>query len=264
MPLASQVRPTLPVYATGTVAGNAGQAVVTGTNTNWIATDPSGLPTLSVTGGDLFVAAPFFSPVRSVDSATQITLEVPLSATLNAGTAYRIVKVTPNVTGAVLQALLTMQQIGSDATPDLSRTIDGGAGRMKLRVGPAGTLQIAVGPSGASDAALITALDITQAGLVGFPAGNSYLTADFKLAMEANTPGWVGQLYACQAVMGMGQGDSGFINFNRPFARPGGRFEALVSAWMQTPVAQGGLAYTASQAAAAIVTLRAAAAQIAA
>ena len=30
MPLTSQVRPTLPVYATGTVAGNAGQALVHG------------------------------------------------------------------------------------------------------------------------------------------------------------------------------------------------------------------------------------------
>lgn len=233
------VRTPLPAYTVGTIAGNAGSPTITGTGTNWmVAADTLGNMVNVVMGGDMLVVGSQVAPIRSVDSATQVTLEVPLTTTVNPGTAYRIIKYQPNQTGSVVAALLALQAMGSDATPEASLAVDSGAGRMKLRTGPAGDLQIAVGPTGTADAALALAIDISPAGAVSFPAGFGFVdTYRYFKAINADAAtSAAGGVDAMLAFLDAGGGTLG-SNAKRAttafIATAGGDFETLVlSPWL--------------------------------
>lgn len=74
---------TAATYSTGTVAGTAASAVVTGTSTAWTSA-------LTVGRHMRIGSNTFFHRISSFQSATQVTLESALPATVAAGAAYTI------------------------------------------------------------------------------------------------------------------------------------------------------------------------------
>lgn len=154
-----------PPYTTGSVSGAAGGTVLTGVNTTWTVTDANGNTVGQVYPGDLVIipGLAFPNPIQSVDSATQITLEIPIPIAVSSST-YRIRRYAPQPQGAVLGALQTVLAQGSDDKPDVSRTFDSGTGRLKIRQRAAGGMQFAVGPTGTADAQLVAALGIAPNG----------------------------------------------------------------------------------------------------
>ncbi len=169
--MATTTNQSPPPYTTGTVAGVVGQALVTGAGTAWMVTDANGNTVAAVFPGDLLIVPTGSYPIKSVDSATQITLELPLVAMIPMGTPCRIKRYIPSPSASVLGSLQQVLGIGTDVAPDLSRTIDSGAGRAKFRINSAGQAEIAVGPTGTADSALVPALQISQSGAFSFPAG---------------------------------------------------------------------------------------------
>lgn len=76
-------------YQTGTVAVTSGSAVITGTGTVW---NGQKVGATVVNVGDLFtIDDSRFYFIKSVDSATQITLDKPYSGSTASGQSYRIV-----------------------------------------------------------------------------------------------------------------------------------------------------------------------------
>ena len=176
--MTTAVRTPLPVYTTGTVAGSVGSPVITGTGTAWIASDAGGNQVNVVSGGDLLVLSDRAIPIKSVDSATQVTLECALPSAIAPGSIYRIIRYQANLVGGVTAALAAVLAMGTDASPEASLAVDNGAGRLKLRTATSGHLQVAVGPANTADAALATAFDITPGGAV---------QASISLAGPSNT-----------------------------------------------------------------------------
>ncbi len=94
-------------YRTGTISGNSGSNVVTGSNTNFIDT------AAGVNAGDALIVGGVFYEVASVSSATQLVLATNISASFS-GTAYQIITSTSmsnqslaKKTAAALDRILT-------------------------------------------------------------------------------------------------------------------------------------------------------------
>lgn len=145
-------------YTAGTVTLTNGSAVVTGSSTNWIA---GGLGTVSK--GHLFCYGAFTAAIKSVDSATQITLYAPFSGTTVAGASYEVLRYsrveTPEVVG-YLQQLLTK---GQAANPFSRLDMDSGAVRASFRDDGAGNLGWYVGTTGAADGSQVKAATVNKA-----------------------------------------------------------------------------------------------------
>lgn len=159
----------LPVYTTGTISGTSGTATVSGSGTLWTTTDSSGNQVNNVVAGDWLVlpGGQGAIPIKSVNSATSITLEYNLPATISAGTSYRIIKYAPVVAGTLAALLTRIEAMGSSSSPDTSRYIDDGAARMVFRI-VSGVPTISVGAASAADGSLVNSISIDKtSGYVG-------------------------------------------------------------------------------------------------
>lgn len=186
--MATLVNRNLLDYTTGTISGTSGTAVVTGVGTAWTSTDANGNTVANVYPNDRLVVGTQEIPIKSVDSATQVTLHYNLASTVTAGTSYRILRYTPAPTGTVLAAIQQLQLTYTDATPGASIAVDNGSARVKLRISGAGHPQLAVGAAGAADGALLTALDVDPAtGNVLFPANIDLTEAESTIASASTT-----------------------------------------------------------------------------
>lgn len=164
------VRRGLQVYTTGTITNSSGSAVVTGSGTSWITTDADGLQYNNVVAGDIFKPGPLDEaiPIKSVDSATQLTLEWAPSSAVTAGSAYRVLKYIPNPTGAVLKAMETVETLFTDDNPAEYFTVDDGASRFRVFVS-SGVPTIGIGDTGTAEGSLIKAIQFAEAtGYAGF------------------------------------------------------------------------------------------------
>ena len=155
---------SLPSYSTGTIAVANGSRTVTGVGTLWLTSgeSPIGVGDWLMVGNGIAVM------IDSVDSAGQITLLWPWpNATAGAGTAYRIRRYTPTLTGTMLGAIQALETRGSDAAAVPSWTMDGGSIRWKWRQSAGGAAALATGGTGAADGAMTDRLLIDLAGNVG-------------------------------------------------------------------------------------------------
>jgi hypothetical protein len=163
-------------WTAGTASVNNGLRTVTFSGAGLVSTDAAtGAPLQAVQVGDWFVLpAVGAAMIESVDSDSQVTLTAPWPFANQSAVAYKIRRYAPPATGAVAKAVQDLLNQGTDASPDLSRTIDDSVARLKLRES-GGALQLAVGASGAADGALLAALSLDPAtGIASFPQGLLY------------------------------------------------------------------------------------------
>jgi hypothetical protein len=161
---------SLPSYTAGTIAVANGSRTVTGVGTLWLAGDES-----PVAANDfLIVGAGIAVMIDSIDSANQLTLVWPWpNATAAAGTAYRISRYVPSLTGTMLAAIQAVEARGSDTSAVPSWTVDGGSIRWKWRQSAGGLAALATGATNAPDGALTDRLLVDIAGNVGIGAAPS-------------------------------------------------------------------------------------------
>jgi hypothetical protein len=106
----------LPAYAVGLIEASAASDIVTGDGTLWIETDSNGQQVNAVHGGDLLVVPSegLMVPIKSVDSATQLTLEWDLADAIAPDTAYRIIRLSQSPVGIALRALQVLEDRGAE------------------------------------------------------------------------------------------------------------------------------------------------------
>jgi len=158
---------SLPSYSTGTIAVANGSRTVTGTGTLWLTSGES-----PVAAGDfLIVGAGIAVMIDSIDTTDQMTLVWPWpNTTATAGTAYRIRRYVPSLTGTMLAATQAVEARGSDTSAVPSWTMDGGSIRFKWRQSAGGLAALATGATGAADGALTDRVLVDVAGNVGIGA----------------------------------------------------------------------------------------------
>jgi hypothetical protein len=161
-----------PNYTAGTASVSSGSRTVTFTNANLVQTDATtGIQSSVCTVGDRFsIVGVAAAIIESIDSASQITLDVPWSGASQTNAAYKIYRYSTPAQGVVLAAANQAVTQGQDSNPDLSRAIDDGTARLKLRL-KGGAASLAVGPTGTADASLVEGVDISTSGVVSFPNG---------------------------------------------------------------------------------------------
>jgi hypothetical protein len=192
MPIPNLGRGGLPAYSpsgsTASVANGARTvSFVDGVGSGGAVALQTSDPTTGVTSyvcgfGDFFcVDGVGVAMIASVTDAHDLVLVKPwsdaaqtnvaaASGVIGAGGWY-IVRNSVPATGPIAKAIADLQAIGTDTTPDLSRTIDDGTARLKARLS-GGQAQIAVGAAGAADSALLPAIQADPAtGIVRFPRG---------------------------------------------------------------------------------------------
>lgn len=158
----------LPVYSVGTASvANGNQTVSFAGGAALTSTDPTTGATLAVCGAGDFLVVPGsgggLGVIQSVTDATHVTLDVPWPGSTNAAATYKIYRQSVPFTGSAAKLAQDLLNQGSDTTPDLSRTIDNGVARVKLRIGSDGKAKISVGTTGAADASLIDGISIDPA-----------------------------------------------------------------------------------------------------
>ena len=170
-------------YSAGTIQGTAGQPIIIGTGTAWATTDATGTVSNQVAAYDDLVLPgqrPFM--ILSVDGVGQLILSENLPFGIPAGSAYKIIRRTPVVSSAVLGVFQQLLTLGSDANPDLARTIDNGVSRLKIDFDGSGKIRFRVGATGADGSAqnpyfLALLIDpatgnVTATGLTGSGTGS--------------------------------------------------------------------------------------------
>lgn len=161
-------------WTTGTATATNGSATVSFTGANLIAADPSDASVnIYVAGeGDMFIVDGIGAvPIKSVDSASQVTLDYPWPYATQTNHAYRIRRYNEVKTGEVAKHIQAAQTIGQDSNPFVTVAADDGVARVKLRES-GGAVQIAVGAAGAADASLKAGLSVDpSSGVVSFPKG---------------------------------------------------------------------------------------------
>ncbi|WP_131193731.1 hypothetical protein [Lichenihabitans psoromatis] len=195
-----QLQRSLPTYTAGTITGTIGDTVVYGTGTTWSSTDASGAVTYSVGAyDDLLVSPNRPIKIKSVDSASQLTLVEPLPFGFNPGTAYSIIQNTPSASAAVMGLMQQIAGQGSDKTPDAYRTFDNGVSRLQIGFGSDGTINFLVRPTAGTDADYKTSLvfnpatgAVSAAGLVGGGGGGSFNTVRATVGRPSNGIGTTG------------------------------------------------------------------------
>lgn len=166
-------RASLPDWTTGTATVAANATAVTLTGGGLLTVDAvTGANLYGAGRGDLFVVPGVGAKfIQSVNSATSITLVEPWTYGAQTAVTYAIIRYSLPATGNVAKAVSDLYSQGADINPDVSRTIDDGTGRMKLKLANSDTL-LAVGTTGVIDASLKPALGIdTATGQVSFPGG---------------------------------------------------------------------------------------------
>ena len=163
----------LPDWTVGTATVANGSANVSFAGASLVSTDPATNAQVYVVGrGDIFVVQGVGARViSSVTDANNIVLVEPWTYASQAGVAYAIIRMSFPATGSVAKAVQDLLNIGTDTAPDLSRTIDDGAARLKARV-HAGVPSLSVGPAGTADASLLDGIQFDPAaGYAKFPNG---------------------------------------------------------------------------------------------
>jgi len=160
---------------TGTVSVTSGGTVVTFSGTSLTGVDQRNGETIYFAGaGDFIKIGTGFQPVMvdSVDvSGTTLTLAAPWPNATQTNVSYYLRRYSAVPTGDFARLWNYNASLGSDTTPDTSRTVDNGSARGKLRV-QSGKFEVAIGPSGTADASLKAALQMDPAtGAVSFPFG---------------------------------------------------------------------------------------------
>jgi len=183
----------LPDWNAGTVSLSNNSKIVVGTGTAWTYTDELGNTAQAVSPGDmLIVSGVLIGFIVAVNGPTNLTIaalstDATWKGATISGAAYQIIRLTPAPTGAALQALNDVLAKGSDTKPLTSLTLDGGGARLKLKQVGAG-FSLAAGASGAADAALINALTISTAGVVGGISKSAVGLANVDNTSDANKP----------------------------------------------------------------------------
>jgi hypothetical protein len=172
----------LPDWTQGAATIANGSRDVTVTGTALLSTNPLTLVAEYVAGrGDLFVVDGVDAiPIVEVTDATHLKLAKPWTAPTQTNVAYAIIRMSIPAQGSVAKAIQDLMNMGTDANPDLSRTVDNSTARLKLRIS-AGVPSIAVGAASAADGALLDAVQINKTSGV----------VDHKYGMSA--PGYSGK-----------------------------------------------------------------------
>lgn len=178
---------------TGTVSVTSGGTVVTFSGTSLTGVDQRNGETIYFAGaGDFIKIGTGFQPVMvdSVDvSGTTLTLAAPWPNATQTNVSYYLRRYSAVPTGDFARLWNYNASLGSDTTPDTSRTVDNGSARGKLRV-QSGKFEVAIGPSGTADASLKAALQMDPAtGVVNFPFGTG-LGAKPSLRNKLRNPGF--------------------------------------------------------------------------
>jgi hypothetical protein len=174
----------LPVYSTGIAQVTIGSPIVTFVNGTSLQTiDPTSGVTVNICGnGDIFVLTGVaFGIIKSVDSATQLTLWVPWTLPRDVFTpaaaglpqgSFAIIRQSVPLIGSAAALAQTIQSMGQDSNPVPSWTIDNGVSRIKSRLAGDGTPEVAIGTSGTADSSLIPGLQFDKTlGYAKFPSG---------------------------------------------------------------------------------------------
>jgi hypothetical protein len=196
----------LPVYAPTSATltiGNASTAAAF-TGTAFVTTDPTtNALSYAVGVGDVLVVSGVGRmEVESVTDATHLVLAAPWPAatqtaiSVSGSPGWYIIRNSVPAYGYTAKAIQDVLAIGSDGSPDMSRTVDDGTARAKVRM-TGSQVQLAVGPTGTADGALKVALQIDPAtGIVSWPNGfkeyimgrrNRLLNGAFRIAQGGTT-----------------------------------------------------------------------------
>lgn len=172
----------LPDWTQGAATIVNGSRDVTVTGTALLSKNPLTLVPEYVAGrGDIFIIDGVDAiPIVEVTDATHLKLAKPWTAATQTSVSYAIIRMSIPAQGSVAKAIQDLMNMGTDANPDLSRTVDNSTGRLKLRIS-AGIPSIAVGAAGADDASLLDAIQLDKASGV----------VDHKYGMSA--PGYSGK-----------------------------------------------------------------------
>jgi hypothetical protein len=163
----------LPDWTQGTATATIGQRDVTFSGAGLITTDGATGAQIHAAGrGDLFVVDGVDAvPIANVIDASTIRLVRPWTGPTQTNAAYAIIRMSIPATGSVAKAIKDLLDQGSDAKPDVTRTCDDSTARIKIDP-HSGAPAIRVGASGAADAALKDGIRFDKdAGAASFPSG---------------------------------------------------------------------------------------------